>query len=404
MRMPTTFGMNQIVSHGFGMFLFAALMPFMRESIDISAWQLATIGALTQVAYLGGAMLLGLVGHRLGTGRLALLTGITTSSLLFCMSQLRDPMLISLTLTCLAASAAISWGCIVEIVSRCARPELRSTYMSCASSGTAWGYALNGLLILVVVPSLGWQSSWQVAGLFGLLVVALTSHMLRDLTTAPASQAAGLNPADAAIPTSKLFATIIGERTALFACLICLLVGFTTMPFSYWLNTYLDELSLPAALGGYTWATVGGTGMVAGFIIGKLADRKGHGTALMVISSGFALGLLAFVYDPGKCALVAGFGYGLMYFPMWGIVAGWVNRHYSSTATMQISGICMVTFGLGGTLGNLLAGYIRETTGSLHDVFFVLTAASLLQVALAIVILRSNRKLLSVTPPTAGAF
>lgn len=404
MRMPTTFGMNQIVSHGFGMFLFAALMPFMRESIDISAWQLATIGALTQVAYLGGAMLLGLVGHRLGTGRLALLTGITTSSLLFCMSQLRDPMLISLTLTCLAASAAISWGCIVEIVSRCARPELRSTYMSCASSGTAWGYALNGLLILVVVPSLGWQSSWQVAGLFGLLVVALTSHMLRDLTTAPASQAAGLNPADAAIPTSKLFATIIGERTALFACLICLLVGFTTMPFSYWLNTYLDELSLPAALGGYTWATVGGTGMVAGFIIGKLADRKGHGTALMVISSGFALGLLAFVYDPGKCALVAGFGYGLMYFPMWGIVAGWVNRHYTSTATMQISGICMVTFGLGGTLGNLLAGYIRETTGSLHDVFFVLTAASLLQVALAIVILRSNRKLLSVTPPTAGAF
>jgi len=404
MRMPTTFGMNQIVSHGFGMFLFAALMPFMRESIDISAWQLATIGALTQVAYLGGAMLLGLVGHRLGTGRLALLTGITTSSLLFCMSQLRDPMLISLTLTCLAASAAISWGCIVEIVSRCARPELRSTYMSCASSGTAWGYALNGLLILVVVPSLGWQSSWQVAGLFGLLVVALTSHMLRDLTTAPASQAAGLNPADAAIPTSKLFATIIGERTALFACLICLLVGFTTMPFSYWLNTYLDELSLPSALGGYTWATVGGTGMVAGFIIGKLADRKGHGTALMVISSGFALGLLAFVYDPGKCALVAGFGYGLMYFPMWGIVAGWVNRHYSSTATMQISGICMVTFGLGGTLGNLLAGYIRETTGSLHDVFFVLTAASLLQVALAIVILRSNRKLLPVTPPTAGAF
>lgn len=404
MRMPTTFGMNQIVSHGFGMFLFAALMPFMRESIDISAWQLATIGALTQVAYLGGAMLLGLVGHRLGTGRLALLTGITTSSLLFCMSQLRDPMLISLTLTCLAASAAISWGCIVEIVSRCARPELRSTYMSCASSGTAWGYALNGLLILVVVPSLGWQSSWQVAGLFGLLVVALTSHMLRDLTTAPASQAAGLNPADAAIPTSKLFATIIGERTALFACLICLLVGFTTMPFSYWLNTYLDELSLPAALGGYTWATVGGTGMVAGFIIGKLADRKGHGTALMVISSGFALGLLAFVYDPGKCALVAGFGYGLMYFPMWGIVAGWVNRHYTSTATMQISGICMVTFGLGGTLGNLLAGYIRETIGSLHDVFFVLTAASLLQVALAIVILRSNRKLLSVTPPTAGAF
>jgi MFS family permease len=392
--------MNQIVSHGFGMFLFAALMPYMRESIDISNWQLATIGALTQLAYLAGAMLLGVLGHRLGTGRLVLLAGITSSSLLLAMSQLHDPVLITLVLTCLAASAAISWGCIVEILSRCARPELRSTYLSCASSGTAWGYALNGLLILFVVPMLGWQRSWQVASLFGALVVGLTWHLLRNLESLPISQ---LDQREAVIPTSRLFATIIGERTALFACLICLLVGFTTMPFSYWLNSYLDELMLPAALGGYTWATVGGTGMVAGFITGKLADRRGHGTALMVIFSGFALGLLAFVFDPGKYALVAGFGYGLMYFPMWGIVAGWVNQHYSSTATMQISGICMVTFGLGGTLGNLLTGYIRETTGSLQSVFLVLTGASLLLVALAIVILRSNRKALAANPATADA-
>jgi MFS family permease len=398
--MPTTFGMNQIVSHGFGMFLFAALMPYMRESIDISNWQLAAIGALTQLAYLAGAMLLGVLGHRLGTERLVLLSGITSSSLLLSMAQLRDPMLITLNLTCLAASAAISWGCIVELLSRCARPELRSTYLSCASSGTAWGYALNGLLILLVVPLLGWQGSWQVAGLFGVLVVGLTWHLLRNLESLPVSQ---VDQREAVIPTSRLFATIIGERTALFACLICLLVGFTSMPFSYWLNSYLDELMLPAALGGYTWATVGGTGMVAGFITGKLADRRGHGTALMVIFSGFALGLLAFVYDPGKWALVAGFGYGLMYFPMWGIVAGWVNQHYSSTATMQISGICMVTFGLGGTLGNLLAGYIRETTGSLQGVFLMLTGASLLLVALAIVILRSSRKALAANPATADA-
>lgn len=397
MRMPAIFGMNQIVSHGFGMFLFAALMPFMREAVEISPWQLATIGALTQLAYLAGAMLVGTLGHRLGTGRLALLTGLTTSSLLLCMSQLRSPLLITLTLTCLAVSAAISWGCIVEIVSRCARPERRSTYLSCASSGTAWGYAINGLLILLVVPLLGWQSSWQVAGLLGLLVVALTWHMLRDLKAAPANEAADVSPVDTAIPASRLFATIIGERTALFACLICLLVGFSTMPFSYWLNTYLAELSLPAALGGYTWATVGGTGMLAGFITGKLADRKGHGIALMVIFTGFALGQLAFVLDPGRFALVAGFGYGLMYFPMWGIVAGWVNQHYSSTATMQISGICMVTFGLGGTLGNLLAGQIHENTGSLQHMFLVLAAAALLLVVLAIAILRGNRKLLPAT-------
>ena len=108
MRMPITFGMNQIVSHGFGMFLFAALLPFMRQSIDISAWQLATIAALSQLAYLGGATLLGLLGHRLGTRRLILLSGITSSGLLFSMSQLNDAVPITLVLTCLAASADFS--------------------------------------------------------------------------------------------------------------------------------------------------------------------------------------------------------------------------------------------------------------------------------------------------------
>ncbi len=389
MKMAVVFGMNQIVSHGFGMFLFAALVPLMRESISLSHWHLAAIGALTQLAYLGGAMLIGLLGHRLGTARLSLMTGTLTTVLLFTMSQLENPLFITLVLTCLAASAAISWGTIVEIISRHARAEQRSTYLSAASSGTAWGYGLNGLMILLVVPVLGWQHSWQIAGGMGMLVVGMTWYLLNNLKK-PLTTTAALPESN--IPASRLLATICGERTAMFACLICFLVGFTTMPFSNWLNTYLDQLALPAALGGYTWTTVGITGMVAGVVTGWLADRKGHGVALLVIFSGFALGLLAFVYDPARFALVAGFGYGLMYFPMWGILAGWIGQTYSSTATMQISGICMVTFGLGGTLGNLLAGYLRDTTGTLDAVFLTLAAASVLLVMLALWILSVSPK------------
>ncbi|WP_107850624.1 MFS transporter [Oceanimonas marisflavi] len=375
MKMAVIFGMNQIVSHGFGMFLFAALVPLMRESIALGHWHLAAIGALTQLAYLTGAMLLGLLGHRLNTARLALATGGLTTALLFTMAQLENPLFIMLTLTCLAASAAISWGALVEIISRHARPEQRSTCLSTVSSGTAWGYGLNGLLILLVVPSLGWQLAWQLAGAAGLLVMALTWHLLRHLGTPLAMPATAPEPA---LPAKKLLFALCRERTAFLACLICFLAGFSTMPFSSWLNVYLDQRGLPASLGGYTWTMVGITGMVAGLLTGRLADRRGHGVALLVIFCGFALGLLAFVYDPARFALVAGFGYGLMYFPMWGIVAGWVGKQYCATTTMQISGFCMVTFGLGGTLGNLLAGYLRTSTGSLDAIFVTLAGASVL--------------------------
>ncbi|GAA3713106.1 MFS transporter [Oceanisphaera sediminis] len=395
MKMAVIFAMNQIVSHGFGIFLFAALVPMMRESISLSHWHLAAIGALTQLAYLGGAMLLGLLGHRLDTARLSLVAGTLTTVLLFTMSQLESPLFITLVLTCLAASAAISWVTIVEIISRYARSEQRSTYLSTASSGTAWGYGLNGLMILLVVPVLGWQHSWQIAGGMGLLVVGLTWYMLMSLKK-PLTATAEIP--ESIIPASKLLSTICRERTAMFACLICFLVGFTTMPFSNWLNTYLDQLALPVALGGYTWATAGITGMVAGVLTGRLADHKGHGVALLVTLGGFALGLLAFVYDPGRFALVAGFGYGLMYFPMWGILAGWIGQTYSSTATMQISGICMVCFGFGGTLGNLVTGYIRDITGSLDAAFLTLAAVSVLLVILALWIMNVSPKPRPVQP------
>ncbi len=390
MRMTITFGINQIISHGFGLFLFAALVPMMQTSIEISHWHLATIGAVTQLSYLGGAMLLGLIGHRIDSGRLLVLSGSVTSLLLFSMALLNDPMAILVVLTVMAASAAICWGGIVELVTRYGRPENCSTSLSMASSGTAWGFGLNGLLILSVVPLLGWRSGWIVAGVMGTISILLTLSLLRSLKHQAANQ---LDADTGAMSARQLFKTILGERTAFFACLVCFLVGFCTMPFSTWLNTYLAELTLPPALGGYTWTMTGLAGMAAGFFSGKLADRKGHGVALFIVFGGFALSLLAFNYSPANFAVLAGFGYGLMYFPMWGIVAGWVSRQYPSKATMQINGIGMVTFGLGGALGNLVAGLIQELSGSLEGVYGLIALVALLLTQLAAYICMTERKL-----------
>jgi MFS family permease len=387
LRISAVFGLNQIVSHGFGLFLFAALVPLMRESIAITNWHLAAIGALTQLSYLAGALLLGFIGNKVCSARLVLATGSLTTILLYSMSQLQHPLIITVVLVVLAASAAISWGAIVEIVGRHSKPERCSTYLSFASSGTAWGYGLNGLLILMVVPTLGWQSSWQIAALVGLIVVSLTWRLLTKLNRQPSTHTI---PVQAMIPASKLFSTIIRERTALFACVVSLLLGFSTMPFANWLSTYLNELQLPATLGGYTWTIAGVTGMFAGVITGWIADRTSHATALMIIFTGFALSLMAFVYDPTQFAVLAGFGYGLMYFPVWGILAGWIRQSFSSTATMQICSICMVTFGLGGALGNLLAGYIRDATGSLELVYIIVTLTVILMALLTLIIMRTS--------------
>ncbi|SBT17958.1 Major Facilitator Superfamily protein [Marinomonas gallaica] len=389
MRMAITFGFNQVISHGFGLFLFAALVPLMQESIDITSWHLATIGALTQLSYLGGAMILGIIGHRMDSGRLLIGTGILTSCLLFSMAWLNDPLIITCVLTVMAASAAISWGGIVEMVTSYGRLDRTSTNLSIASSGTAWGYSLNGLIILLVVPIFGWRSGWIAASVFGLITLFATITLLRHMRQNKEEHDIEVT---FAMTSRQLFATVFKERTAFLSCLVLFLVGLSTMTFSTWLNTFLAQLNLPAALGGYTWSVIGMTGMVVGFFAGKLADSKGHGIALLIIFGAFALGLLAFTYDPARFVLLAGLGYGLMYFPIWGIVAGWVSKHYSSKATMQINGIGMVTFGLGGALGNLAAGAINEFTGSLMNVYWLITAMGCVLFVLAAYIYLSDRK------------
>ena len=390
MFMAFVFALNQILSHGFGLFLFAALVPMMRLDIAISHWHLAWVGALTQIAYLIGALLLGAVGHKIGTRRLSIATGILTTSLLLSLALVKDPVLIIALLTLLAASASISWGTIVEIISRYANRHECATYLTTASSGTAWGYALNGGLILLVVPLLGWQASWFIAAGFGVFVVLLTLYLLKKLQSQTSVEQDDVLVTSqvnhGALSFKQLLKTMVSHPTAMFASLVCLLVGFATMPFANWLNIYLDSLGLAPELGGYTWTTAGISGMFAGVLVGKLADTKGHAIALMFIFSAFFICLLAFIYDAALYAPLAGLGYGLMYFPMWGVIAGWVGQSFAATATMQINGICMVTFGVGGTLGNVLAGYIHQLTQSLELVYIIICMDAFLLVVLGLYI------------------
>ncbi len=377
MHMAFVFGMNQFISHGFGIFLFASLAPLMREDIAFTNWHIAAIGALSQLAYLGGALLISTLGERIGSARLAMFTATNITVMLFAISVLSDPLLILIALALLSASASISWSTIVEVISRCGPIEKCATYLSAAASGTAWCCSFNGLLLLFIVPQLGWRAGWQIAAAFGICVIIANWFLLKKLGLigAAARQTDSDTPAvrnSLSIPA--LLKTVLFEPLARFACLICFAVCFSTIPFANWLNIYLAELGLPGDLGGYTWSAIGISGMIAGLTIGRLADRFGHHFALLLICSAFALGLMAFLFDQHSFALLAGISYGIMYFPIWGIVSGWLSKVYSSTVTMQISSVCMITAGLGGASGNLMVGWVRESTGALDIAYWVLTA------------------------------
>ncbi|MCY0964050.1 MFS transporter [Parathalassolituus penaei] len=400
MPMTPTFAINQIISHGFGLFLFVAMVPLMQGDVNFSHWHLASAGALTQIAYLSGAVLLGAMMHRLNSGTVLLATAAVTTTLLFSMMWVQAPEVILAMLAVMAFTAAISWGAIVELSGRYGQPQRRATGLSIAASGTAWGYSINGLLILVIVPWLGWRAGWLVAGLSGGMCMLLTWLMLRRVMAATAvvegqSRSDSLSSAQVsdALPMRRLLLSVLCERTSAWAFWLLFMVGLTTIPFSTWLNTWFAEQSLPADLGGYTWTVIGLTGMVSGLLMGKLADHKGHAVALLLMTLLFALGMFGLIIAPANAALLAGLGYGLMYFPIWGVIGSWVGNHYSPKAAMQISGLGMVAFGAGGASGNLLAGAIQQITGNLSGLYQLIAVGSLILVVMALVIYSTERTL-----------
>jgi MFS family permease len=383
--MAIVFAFNQVVSHGFGLFLFAAVVPFMQQSTEITFWHIGIAGAATQVAYLLGAFLLGIIGSAVSMRKVSIATGTLAPIILLFISFLSDPLMIIVALVLLALSASMSWGAIVEIVSRHAPDNRRSTYLSSASSGTAWGYGIIGLVIIWLVPILGWEISWRFASVFGLLVLIATILMFKKLGKATSNNEHKV----VSVKFSDFLKGTLIQKRALLACTLFFFIGITTMPFSTWLNSYIAELKLPMEMAGVSWTTVGVTGMFAGVILGGFADKYGNSLAILILFLVFGASQIAFNLNPASMLLMACIGYGVMYFPVWGVVAGWLNETFDSLSTMRISGFCMLTFGVGGATGNVIMGLIKENTASLQLGFSLLSYLSLGMILIAIYISRS---------------
>lgn len=386
MYMAIVFAFNQVVSHGYGLFLFAAVVPFMQQSTEITFWHIGIAGAATQLAYLFGASLLGVIGSSVSMKKVSIATGAFAPIVLLSISFMSDPIMIIVSLVLLALSASMSWGAIVEIVSRYAPNNRRSTYLSSASSGTAWGYGIIGLVIIWLVPMLGWEISWRFASVFGLFVLVATILMFRKLGRATSHTEHSV----VSVKFSDFLKGILTQKRAVLACSLFFFIGITTMPFSTWLNSYIAELKLPMELAGISWTTVGVTGMFAGVVLGGFADKFGNGLAILILFLVFGASQIAFNLDPGSMLILACIGYGVMYFPVWGVVAGWLNETFDSVSTMRISGFCMITFGVGGATGNVIMGLIKESTGSLQLGFSMLSYLSMAMVVIALYISRSS--------------
>ncbi len=363
----------------------------MRVQHGLSYATTANITGGSQVAYMVGSLFAGVIGPKLGAGRLTLASVGLAAVCLLGTAIAESAWAIGCLVAAMSASAAVNWAAISALAGVYVPARRRGQALTVAATGSAWGVCANGVIVARALPDLGTSGAWVLTGVTTLIIAVITGvalfrcGALGDSTQsmrAAEPEAGDDNP--------------IGLRhpAMLYACLFSILAGFAAVPFLTYLGAYLEtEVGHPATLVGSVWAVLGITGAATGFVVGGVADRFGLPLALRGLFAVFVVSALIMVFLPTPPMVYgAGIGFGLMYFTLWGLISTYVNQFLAPGPAMRVIGITLVCVGIAAAIGNWAAGQWVSRGHSFADVYLIIAGIGCALIVLTTTMPVKNRR------------
>jgi MFS family permease len=372
---------------GFGIYLFALIVPAMRQSIGFANEAIGMASAGAQIAYLVAALLCPMLTRRFGAGLVTVCAVAAGSLLLLFFAGIQSAWQAGLVLAALGAMAAWMIVPTVGAISKSVPFAYRSAVNGLVSSGTAYGQLANGLLVPWLLPGGQWRSIWLVTGA-GSLAIALTGFaVLRFIAPDVFVRDAVRKNGD---PSGEASSDLSGEASGSIVTarnftvwILFALSGMTCGPWQNYLSTFLTEegrLSLTTV--GQLWSIIGGVGLFSGLLAGMLADRIGVRVVLFASYIALACSALLIALHAQMWQLrVAAACFGLSFYGIYGMIPAYISKTVDAHAAAKIFAIANVFLGLGTALGNVMAGRVP---GSLRWVFVSASVIALISMAITL--------------------
>lgn len=368
---------------GFGVYLFAQLVPDMRASLGFDIAYVGTITAAGQFGFLLCALLAAWITPRVGGGWVIFASGVICAAALLLIPLAHNILLIGALLTVLAGTAATVFVPMVDVISRTVAFKYRGMAMGLVSSGTSYGVFINSLLVPLYAPQGEWRAVWWIVGMIT-VVIALGVAMVFKRAGLFDSQPEVATTDDAAGKSGK---SLLMQPWVLTVWAMNFLLGFSTFPFQNYLSSYLrNELSFDVTYTAHIWATIGFVGMFAGLAVGWLSDRIGLRIAMMLVYACVAVAALILISHPaGVWPLVAAVLFALAFYPIFGLIPAYVSKMAGSAAlSVTIFGVANILQGVGGMIGNLSGGVLASISGSFVGVYGVIGLVAVLLAGLTL--------------------
>jgi predicted MFS family arabinose efflux permease len=369
-------------TYGFGIYLFAQLVPDMRASLGFDIAYVGTITAAGQAGFLASALLAAWLTPRVGGGWVIFGSGAVCALALLLLPLAQSVLLIGLLLTILAGTAATVFVPMVDVIARAVPYKYRGMAMGLVSSGTSYGVFINSLLVPFYAPQGEWRTVWWIVGLITVVLVAgvfLVFKRARLLVREPEDDS------DGAPRKGVLREALQGWVYTVWS--MNFLIGFSTFPFQNYLSSYLrTELHFGVEYTAQIWASIGFVGMFSGLALGALSDRIGlRGAMLMVYVCVATAAVILVVVPTGYWPMVAGVVFAVAFYPIFGLIPAYVSKMASGVAlAVTIFGIANIMQGVGGMLGNYCAGLLASMSGSFVAVYGVIAGVAVVLAVLTV--------------------
>jgi MFS family permease len=351
LRLGMLLAASQLVSHGLGLLLVGALLPFIAADLALGYDRLGMVVGASTLGYVIGS----LAGGRLPPTvrpRIALIAVHLVLAALFVLLTVVDgfPGLLVINAG-IGMAAAPGW---ISVVRTASGVDRRGFVLSMASSGGAVGVILNAGVLGLVADQAAWRAGFWMAAIASLAVAA--AFVLGRLPDRPRPTAA-----EPALRQHHRPMRVGGVAVA-----VAVLAGLGVTPFLGFLVTLtVDEFGRPPGLGVVALVLAGLAGIVSAPIMGRVIDGAGPVRALRVgaIAMAGSLAALAIGWIP-PLVIPAVISFGFLNYPVWAVIGAAVERATSETLAPRVMSWAMVGFGVAASGASTTTGwwYANEAT------------------------------------------
>jgi predicted MFS family arabinose efflux permease len=351
LRPAIVFALAIAVVNGFGRFAYALLLPVMREDL---AWDYALSGWLNTANSLGygaGAVagLLLLSRYKPATLFNAGLL-ITVATLLACGATRDLSMVMVLRFVCGVGSAWVfACGGALIAAKYAANPAQSASAIAIYYAGGGLGIAVSGLLCYpVLAQDWTWSAGWLALGAAGAILALMPAKLARNIGGT----------------TSQISSAVMPWRGYLPVMTAYFLFGVGYIVYLTFVIAWLRDMKLGIVAATSVWLVLGAAVVASGFVWRGVMARwwptrtfavaslcTAAGTALPLVSNGFAVLLISAVLVGGSFFMVPG------------AVMALARATLPPALWAKAMNLFTLVFALGQAIGPIGAGWIADHAG-----------------------------------------